>query len=133
MIGDTLGVENRKKILVVDDEADIRAFLRVRLETNYFEVLEAADGFSAIARAKETQPDLILLDILMPGKDGIETYHALKQDPSTRKIPIIFLSALARNAPPAQHNLGLEEGYVILGKPYQSEELLQAIHQALSV
>ena len=126
-------MENRKKILVVDDEADLRAFLRMRLEASHFEVLEAADGFSAIARAKETQPDLILLDILMPGKDGIETYHALKQDPSTRKIPIIFLSALARNTAPTQHNLGPEEGYAILGKPYQSEELLQAIHRVLSV
>lgn len=108
-------------------------FLRRRLEASQFEVLEAADGPSAIARAGETRPDLILLDILMPGKDGIETYHALKQDPSTCKIPIIFLSALAKNAPPAQHNLGPEEGYAILGKPYQSEELLRAIRQALSV
>ncbi|MDO8730506.1 MAG: response regulator [Candidatus Omnitrophota bacterium] len=126
-------METRKKILVVDDEADIRAFLRRRLEASQFEVLEAADGFSAIVRAGETRPDLILLDILMPGKDGIETYHALKQDPSTSKIPIIFLSALAKNTAPAQHNLGPDEGYAILGKPYQAEELLQTIHQALSV
>lgn len=124
-------MESRKKILIVDDEADTRALLRRRLSANHFEVLEAADGLSAIAQAKKTQPDLILLDILMPGKDGIDTYHSLREDPSTHHIPIIFLTALAKNIALTQYGLRLEEGYAILGKPYQPQELLRTINRVL--
>lgn len=123
-------MENRKKILVIDDEPDVRMLLRTRLSANNFEILEAADGSLGVALAKEKKPDLILLDIVMPGKDGIETYHALEQDPSTKPIPVIFLSALGQNI--ASNRVNKEVvSYAIVGKPYKSEDLIQEIQRAL--
>lgn len=123
-------MENRKKILVIDDEPDVRMLLRTRLSANNFEILEAADGSLGVALAKEKKPDLILLDIAMPGKDGIETYHALEQDPLTKPIPAIFLTALGQNIASNRVNKELVS-YAILGKPYKSEDLIQEIRRAL--
>lgn len=120
-----------KKILVIDDEPQVRALLNIRLTANGFKVLEAGDGLSGIALAREERPDLILLDILMPGHDGVEIYHALMQDPVTKGVPVIFLTALARNISLTKHSLELGESYAILGKPYNPQELLQEIQRAV--
>ena len=117
-----------KRILIIDDEPDVRGLLKVRLTANRFQVLEAGDGPSGISIAKQNKPDLILLDILMPGMGGIETYRALKSDPVTQDTPIIFLTALAQSMAPTESRL---KGYAMLGKPYQPEELLQEIRKNL--
>ncbi len=130
-----------KKILVVDDEADVRLILKKRLSAHKFQVLEAPDGMSGIAVAKEERPDLILLDIMMPGKDGIETFHALKGDPDTKEIPVIFLTGLSPDdqlsdqglelIAATKHNLKLNQRYAILGKPYDPRELIHEVRRAL--
>lgn len=125
------GTENRKKILIVDDEPDVRTVLSTRLTSNGFEVLEAPDGPAGIALALKEKPDLILLDILMPGQDGVETYHSLKRESATKEIPIIFLTALSQNISLTRHSLDLGSSYAILGKPYQPTELIREIHLAL--
>ena len=122
---------DRKKILVIDDERDIRLLLNKRLTANGYEVLEAGDGVSGIACAKKEHPDLVLLDAMMPGMDGIETYHALHRDSDTKNIPIIFLTVLAQNIQTTTANLELEKSFAIIGKPYQPQELLKEIQRAL--
>jgi len=124
-------MENRKKILIVDDEPDVRTVLNTRLTANGFKVLEAPDGPAGIALAMQEKPDLILLDILMPGQDGVETYHSLKQTSATKEIPIIFLTALSQNISLTKHSLDLGSSYAILGKPYQPTELIREIRLAL--
>jgi DNA-binding response OmpR family regulator len=83
------------RILVIDDEAPIRLLCRVNLEAEGMQVLEAGDGPSGIDMAREERPDVILLDVMMPGLDGWQVAEQLLDDPATNAIPIIFLTARA--------------------------------------
>jgi DNA-binding response OmpR family regulator len=83
----------KKTVLVVDDHRAMRALCRASLEEAGFHVLEAADGKEALASVRAEHPDLILLDIMMPGISGWEVTSALLADRSTDQIPIIFISA----------------------------------------
>ncbi|MBW3664912.1 MAG: response regulator [Actinobacteria bacterium] len=83
------------RILVVDDDASIRDMLEMVLTLEGFEVHTAADGLSAIEQAKALKPDVIVLDIMMPGLSGREVAELLRQAPQTADTPIIFCSALA--------------------------------------
>jgi len=82
-------------VLVIDDEETIRLLCRVNLGVSGVEVLEAADGTVGIELARSEQPDLILLDVMMPGIDGWEVARRLAADPQTRDIPVVFLTARA--------------------------------------
>ena len=82
------------RILVVDDlDTNVR-LLEAKLTLEYYDVLTCGDGMSALAIAAEHQPDLILLDVMMPGMDGFETCRRLKADASTRHIPVVLVTAL---------------------------------------
>jgi two-component system response regulator ResD len=81
-----------KKVLVVDDEDDVRDMIRRILRFSSYEVVEARDGAEAMDKAVVEKPDLITLDIMMPGKDGIRLCEELKQKPETRHIPIMILT-----------------------------------------
>jgi DNA-binding response OmpR family regulator len=83
------------RVLVIDDEAPIRLLCRVNLEAENMEVSEAGDGPSGLAIARSDQPDVILLDVMMPGLDGWQVAEMLLDDPATRDIPIVFLTARA--------------------------------------
>jgi len=110
------------RILVVDDIATNRVFARAKLNANYYDVIEAECGEQAIELAQHEQPDLILLDILMPGIDGFETCQRLKADHATSHIPIIMLTALDGQADRLR---GLDVGADdFLSKPYQDMALL---------
>jgi DNA-binding response OmpR family regulator len=80
-------------VLIVDDESAIRLICRLNLGSSGFATLEAADGNSALAVARAEQPDLILLDVMLPGKDGWQVAEELSTRDETRDIPILFLSA----------------------------------------
>jgi two-component system cell cycle response regulator len=82
------------RILIVDDTPANVRLLKARLEADYHEVLTASDGFEAMTRARADQPDIILLDVMMPEIDGYEVCRQLKADPDTRHIPIILVTAL---------------------------------------
>lgn len=82
------------RILVVDDVATNRVLLREKLARSYYDVIEAEDGETALAIAESEQPDLILLDVLMPGLDGFEICRRLKAAPATMHIPVVMLTAL---------------------------------------
>ncbi|MFA7405126.1 MAG: response regulator [Pelobacteraceae bacterium] len=125
-------IDGRKPvILAVDDDANNLSVVRDCLTGFNYTVLVAEDGESAISRADYARPDLILLDIMMPGMDGYETCRQLKRQESTREIPVIFMSALAETGHKVQ---GLEAGAVdYVTKPFQQEELLARVGVHLSI
>ena len=83
------------RVLVIDDEAPIRLLCRVNLEAEGMEVVEASDGPSGLEKAREERPDVVLLDVMMPGLDGWQVAEELLDDERTNGIPIIFLTARA--------------------------------------
>ena len=86
----------RKTVLVVDDEADARAFVEtVVSEMGDFHILTAGDGESAVCMAKEELPDLVILDVTMPVKDGFQVFDELQRDGKTARIPIIMLTGVS--------------------------------------
>ncbi len=118
-------------ILVVDDTPASISMVRAALEDAKYRVLVATSGEKALQRIRTERPDLILLDILMPGMDGYETCRRLKADAATRDIPVIFLSALADTFDKVK---GFELGAVdYLIKPMAQEELLARVHTHLSI
>lgn len=117
----------KKKVLVVDDEPDVAKALMVRLKTNGYQVALAYDSVGAFMIANKEKPDLIILDILLPGGGGFLVAERLKQSQATHHIPIIFLTGIPGGEEKACR-LGAS-GYVM--KPYQPDELLETIHQAL--
>ncbi|NWG04418.1 MAG: response regulator [Syntrophaceae bacterium] len=116
----------KKTVLVVDDEQDIAKALKVRLKANGYHVVLAYDSVEAYMIANKEKPDLIILDILLPGGGGFLVAERLKQSQVTHHIPIIFLTGIPGCEEKA-YRLGAS-GYVV--KPYQPEELLETIHQA---
>jgi CheY-like chemotaxis protein len=85
----------KKTVLVVDDESDARAFVRAILEPEGWEVAEAFDGVDGLKQAKAFKPDLIVLDVQMPRKNGFEVFNALSQDADTNNIKVIMLTGVA--------------------------------------
>ena len=122
-------MENKKTILVVDDDADIRAVLSMRFNSAGYDVLEACDGYEAIKISREKKPDLIILDIMMPEMDGMSASQYLKEDPITKNIPIIFLTGL-QDKKTEQLYPGVGEN-IIIAKPYDAKELLAAVKRVI--
>jgi CheY-like chemotaxis protein len=119
----------KKKILVVDDEEDVAKALRVRLKANGYSVVLASDSVQAFTMANKEKPDLIILDIMIPGGGGFVVAERLKQSTETHHIPIIFLTGISGGEERA-YKVGAS-GYVM--KPYQPEQLLETIHDALEI
>jgi len=87
-----------KTILIADDNEDLRSLLAYQLTARGYQILTATDGAEAVAKCRAEKPDLVLLDVLMPGKDGSEAGAELRDDPTTKDIPVIFLTALVSGA-----------------------------------
>lgn len=118
------------KVLVIDDEAPIRLLCRVNLEAEGMEVHEAAEGRSGIDRAEELLPDVILLDIILPGLDGWQIAEGLLGKEATSRIPIIFLTARAEVRDRAR---GLDLGGLdYITKPFNPLELAPLIRALLA-
>ncbi|MBN2703655.1 MAG: response regulator [Pontiellaceae bacterium] len=119
----------KKKIMVVEDEAPIQELLQFNLERNKYQVKVVDSGEEAISEAVQFMPDLILLDIMLPGADGLEVCKQLKANPKTERIPIIMLTALCEEADIVT---GLELGaddYIT--KPFTPRVLLARVKAAL--
>lgn len=93
------GEEKKKKVLVVDDDPLIIRMYEHKLSADGYQVFLAFDGQGAVVSAKENKPDLILLDLMMPKMNGVETLKFLKKEPDTKKIPVIILTNLSDNEP----------------------------------
>jgi DNA-binding response OmpR family regulator len=118
-----------RKVLTVDDELPIRLLCRVNLEAHGFVVVEAVDGIHGLEVAELEQPDLILLGVMMPRLDGWDAAARLKENPRTRDIPIVFLTA---RATPANRMRGLELGALgYLTKPFDPAALPYYVERLL--
>jgi len=127
---DQAGRRSRPTILVVDDNADMREYVAGLLHP-HFDVRGAADGTSALELVRATRPDMIVTDVMMPGRDGFELLHELRADSRTRTIPIIILSARAGDEARIE---GLEAGADdYLTKPFTAGELLARVNTNLTM
>ena len=119
-----------KRILIVDDEDDIREVAQVSLELiGGYEVLTASSGRDGLERARDSQPDAILLDVMMPEMDGPATLVELRADPATRDIPVVFLTANTQSA--QRQQLGQLGAAGILSKPFDPLKLASDVAAVL--
>jgi DNA-binding response OmpR family regulator len=120
----------KPRVLVIDDEAPIRLLCRVNLEAEQMVVLEAADGPSGLETARHELPDVVLLDVMMPGLDGWRVAEELLDDPTTSGIPIVFLTARAELRDRAR---GLDLGGLdYVTKPFNPLELAPLIRDVIA-
>ena len=120
-----------KKILVVDDSKEIRELVKTTLGTENYKVFECANGEKAVAIARKEIPDLIIIDIVMPGGiDGIEATRAIKSDHKTKKCNVIILTGQGQNK---YKKAGLEAGAVsFFAKPFSPLKLIQKVEKILT-
>ncbi len=111
----------QKTILVVDDDPEILGMLRTRLEHRGYNVLTASDGKDALVQAKRSRPDLMILDVMMPSKNGWEVARALKQDPVTEGIKVMMLTAIGAAVNEMTSPLYGADAH--LDKPFKFDEL----------
>ena len=130
--------KQQKTVLVVEDELDMRFFLKTLLETNGYAPLIAKDGRDGILKAKTQDPELIILDVMMPQQGGAMMYKNLKSDAQLKTIPVIMLSAVSRttfqhflNMLAAQTNDKIPQPEAYVEKPPDPRNLLQIIQQII--
>ena len=117
------------KVLIVEDEANIRQLVRYNLEKEGFQVMEAADGLQGLRTAQKEKPDLVLLDLMLPGMDGLEVCRTLKGAPATSALPIIMLTAKSEEIDKV---IGLELGADdYMTKPFSPRELVARVKAVL--
>ncbi len=118
-----------KKILVVEDSATMVSLLKARIEASGFEVIAAADGTDGLAKIKDEKPDLVILDVRMPGMDGFEVCRLAKADPQTKDIPIIFVTTASQQKDLARGKEVGGDGYIT--KPYDGKLIITEINKLL--
>ena len=119
-----------KRILAIDDESDVVIILKSALESEGFEVETHTNGPDGLAAARENPPDLILLDVMMPGMTGFEVLEALKEEESTSLVPVIMLTGMSERKK-IQEALASGIDYYIV-KPFDFHDLLTKVNQALN-
>ncbi|MCM8795046.1 MAG: response regulator [Candidatus Omnitrophica bacterium] len=119
------------KILIVDDEVGLCFFVKKNLEAaGDFQVAACSDSMKAVSEARGFSPDLIILDVMMPGLSGPELVEKFQEDPKLKRIPVIFLTAVATEEETGK-NRNLIGGHYMVAKPVQIEELLQVITKVM--
>lgn len=121
---------DQRKVLVVDDEADVLLLCRVNLEFEGYEVIEAGDGEEAMKKVRQHDPDVILLDVMMPKMDGWQVLAALKADPDTAEIPVVLLTAKVQDQDQIRGWSGGAADYIT--KPFSPLALSQVLENVLS-
>jgi DNA-binding response OmpR family regulator len=134
-----VSAETANKILVVDDELDTRIFLSNLLKASGFHPITAGTKAEGLKKAAALSPSIIILNVMMPGENGIRLYQSLKQDDTLRQIPVIMLSTLDKDTFLKCHNLygyrqseAYERNDKFMEKPVEAEDLLAAV-QGLSM
>ena len=122
----------KKTVLIVEDELDMRIFISTLLKTSGYRPIMTKDGSEGLLKAREIDPDLIILDVMMPGEGGVQMYRQLKTDDTLMNIPVILLSGVAKNT--FAHYLkmlnarmedSIPEPSAYLEKPPEAEELIK--------
>jgi two-component system response regulator VicR len=121
----------KKRVLVVDDEPNILDLVGMILETEGYEVSKAQSGSECMTRIGKENPDLVLLDIMMPEMDGWVVYRKLKENPETKDIPVAMLTVKAGTIDKdmAMEVIGVDD---YITKPFTPDELLERVHKLLS-
>ena len=127
-------MEKRARILLVDDDADFVESTKTVLESKPYDVIVAKDGDEGLRKAKEAKPDLIILDVIMPVKDGFTAAEQLKNDPQLSRIPTLMLTAFAEKH--AEASIPVSRGFTLetedyIEKPVSPEELLARVAKQL--
>ena len=118
-----------KTLLIADDDPDLRLLLQTTLEDPAYRILEASDGESALHLVRQEQPDVVILDRMMPKLDGLAVAETVLADPAVRHIPLILLTAL--DPPVAKDGEPAPEVFAYLVKPFSPLQLLETVRQAL--
>jgi len=129
-------MSEKKRILVVDDEPDFASIVQGNLEKEGFEVDIAYDGVEGLEKVKQNPPDAIVLDVMMPEKDGYEMCAELKNDPQYENIPIVLLTAVASRVTSTRysHHDGMStEADDYIPKPASSEDIIESIKGLLDM
>ena len=123
---------SKKTVLVVEDELDMRIFISTLLETSGYQPVLTRDGTEGLLKAKDVFPDLIILDVMMPGEGGVQMYRQLKTDQALCKIPVIMLSAVAQktfahylNMVNARLKEPIPDPEAYIEKPPEAEDLIK--------
>ena len=119
-----------KKVLIADDEAMIRDLVRLSLQSEGYEIHEVEDGPSAVRVAKQIKPDLMILDVMLPGIIGYRVCSMLKEEPDTNKIYIMFITS--RSGTQVETTINMCNGDEVVFKPFDPEELKQKVIKALA-
>jgi len=119
-----------KKILSADDDPVVQQFVSAILNENGYEVYTATDGEQAVERARAVLPDLMILDLIMPYRDGYDVLRLLKEAPETRSIPVIILSAKSKEEDIIRGLEGGADDFII--KPFNALELVARVRKVLS-
>ncbi len=119
----------RPLVLVVDDQASLRSLIRVNLELEGFEVVEAADGLECLERARERRPDVITLDVVMPRMDGLAAAAELHADADLHDVPVVIVTTSNHPSDLARARAAGVDAY--LTKPYDPDELVLAVRDVL--
>ncbi|MBA7705844.1 Alkaline phosphatase synthesis transcriptional regulatory protein PhoP [subsurface metagenome] len=127
-------MEKKAKILLIDDDVDFVESTKTVLESKPYEVIVAHEGDEGLRKAREENPDLILLDVIMPIKDGFTAAEQLKKDPQLSKIPVLMLTAFAAKG--GETSIPVSRGYTLetedyIDKPVSPEELLARVEKFL--
>jgi CheY-like chemotaxis protein len=117
-------------ILVVDDDPEILGMVSLRLGKRGYQVMTAADGNDALATARRLLPDVVVLDVMMPGKTGWEVARALRQDPVTQQVKIVMLTAIGEQINELTSPLYGADAHI--DKPFEFARLEEAIEEVLS-
>lgn len=119
-----------KKILIVDDQSEVRRLVEITLSVEDYQIIQAESGEKAIEMAREEKPDLIIMDVMMPGGiDGLEATRILKNDPETKECPIIILTSKGQES---EREDGLAAGAdEYFAKPFSPLELIQKVEEVL--
>ena len=120
----------KKRILIIEDEREISLILKLRLEATGYEVVQSFDGEDGYEKAATQKPDLILLDLILPRKGGLQVLDDLKSDPKYKHIPVIIITGLAQELDEVKEGALKADGYFL--KPFDSVELLAAIKDCLN-
>ena len=121
---------NNKRILVVDDNPQVVALLKMRLELAGFEVIAAHDGYEGLVLARKEKPDLIILDVMLPKMNGYQICRFLKYDKKYKHIPIIILTSRAKQSDVVIGKKAGTDEYIF--KPYNPKKLLELINKYLN-
>lgn len=116
-----------RKLLIAEDEDGIRSLVKMTLARNEYEIIEAVDGEEALALAREHHPELILLDVMMPGLSGFDVCRALKEDPATAQATVVMLSARSQEADREQGMASGADDYFT--KPFSPIALLRKMDE----